>query len=121
MQSRVRALSGGHRGLHGTLGSVLGDQASPPRGPAAGRSPGHLGIGPSCWVPPVWAPVGGRMVQKVRGRPKGKGSQPQEQEGVMWGGPLPSLQTCSPAGAHMLTPVPVHYRQFLGKAIVIEN
>lgn len=40
---------------------------------------------------------------------------------MMWGGPLPSLQTCSPAGAHMLTPVPVHYRQFLGKAIVIEN
>lgn len=91
MQSRVRALSGRHRGLHGTLGSVLGDQASPPRGPAAGRSPGHLGIGPSCRAPSVWAPVGGRMVQKVRGRPKGEGSQPQEQEGVMWGPPsLPS-------------------------------
>ena len=92
MQSRVRALSRGHRGLHGTLGSMLGDQASPPRGPAAGRSPGHLGIGPSCWVPSVWAPVGGRMVQEVRGRPKGEGSQPQEWEGVMWGAPFPPFR-----------------------------
>lgn len=46
MQSRVRALSGGHRGLHGTLGSVLGDQVSPPRGPVQEGPLDTLASGP---------------------------------------------------------------------------
>ena len=92
-----QGFEGGHRGLHCNLGSMLGDQASPPRGPDGGRSSAHLGIGPSCWAPSVWAPVGGRMVQEVRGGLR-RGSQlPGAGRGDV-GGPLLSLHTCSLVG-----------------------
>ena len=46
MQSRVRALSGGHRGLHGTLGSVLGARRHLPGGRLQEGPLDTLALGP---------------------------------------------------------------------------